>query len=78
MVKRLPFAGGAEPRMRAPSSSSLNIRVGLASVDQISVEEILSLGNLWLVALPSIQITGLPLTSWPVTTRRKFGAARSI
>jgi hypothetical protein len=45
MAKR-SFAGGAEPSVRPPSSTSPKIHVGLGSDYHISVEQILSLGNL--------------------------------
>src|ERR1700730_4979189 len=54
-AKRVAFAGGALPMMRAPRSSMLSpmeMSAGARSVDQIMVETVPGLGYLALVAGP--------------------------
>ena len=56
-AKRVPFAGGAVPMMRAPRSSTFSpiaMSAGVLSVDQIKVETVPALGYFALVAGPSM------------------------
>src|SRR4029453_12344070 len=75
-VKRVPLAGGAVPRMRAPMSSifsPIGIFAGAPSVHHIMVETSPACGNLALVAGASRRALATQLESWPVTTRRIDG-----
>src|SRR5262249_31039757 len=75
-AKRVPFAGGAVPMMRAPKSSICSptaMSAGVRSVDQISVETVPGLGYLALVAGPCMTTLATLLASWPVTKRRMGG-----
>src|SRR5678815_2322417 len=75
-AKRVPFAGGAVPMMRAPRSSTfspMEMSAGVRSVDQIRVETVPALGYLALVAGPSMTTLATFLASWPVTKRRMGG-----
>src|SRR5829696_3568139 len=81
MVKRVPLAGGAVPRLRAPQSSSLSpvaISAGISSVDHINVDADPGREDRTLVAGPSISTFATPFASWPVTTRRIGGRAADI
>src|SRR5579863_6452146 len=72
-MKRVPFSGGAVPRMRAPMSSALSpmpMSAGIVSVHHIKVEATPSRGVLVLAASPSRMTLATFLPSCPVTTRR--------
>src|SRR4029077_6867274 len=75
-ANRLPLAGGAVPRMRAPRSSIASptaISAGVLSVDQIRVETVPGDDVFQLVAAPSITTLATWRASCPVTTRRIGG-----
>src|SRR6266700_6397998 len=75
-AKRVPCAGGAVPRMRAPRSSTsspIEMSAGAPSVDQIRVEVAPEAPALALVAGPSMITLATLFRSWPVTTRRIGG-----
>src|SRR4051812_12995937 len=81
MVKRVPFAGGAVPRLRAPRSSTFSpiaISAGVSSVDHINVDADRGREDRTLVAGPSIRTFATPLASWPVTMRRIGGRPADI
>src|SRR5262249_4291534 len=77
-AKRVPFAGGAVPRMRAPRSSidpPTAMSAGVRSVDQIRVETAPGDDDFQLVAGASMITFATSFASWPVTTRRIGGDA---
>src|SRR6266852_7899899 len=72
-ANRVPLAGGAVPKMRAPRSSLASpteISAGVRSVDQMSVETVPGEDDFQLVAGESMMTLATFAASWPVTTRR--------
>src|SRR5690348_10034835 len=75
-ANRVPLAGGAVPRMRAPRSSISSptaISAGVPSVDQIRVDTVPGDDDFQLVAAASIKTLAMLRASWPVTRRRMGG-----
>src|SRR5262249_16283869 len=75
-ANRVPLAGGAVPRMRAPRSSIVSpteISAGGPSRDQIRVDTVPGEDDFQLVAAPSVSTLATWRASCPVTTRRIGG-----
>src|SRR5438105_3267821 len=75
-ANRVPLAGGAVPRIRAPRSSissPTEMSAGVPSVDQISVDTEPGDDDFQLVAAPSIKTLATLCASCPVTRRRIGG-----
>src|ERR1044071_3673592 len=75
-AKRVPFAGGAVPMMRAPRSSTVSptaMSAGQQSVDQIKVETVPGEADFSLVAGASMITLATLLASCPAPTRRIGG-----